>query len=54
MITFIHNCYGFQNFEEEKELIVRQMFLISAALTGFSMINNHLLMINKKLLVCGN
>lgn len=52
--VYIQNFYGFENFQEEKGSILRNLIVLFVGLLSFQVLNNHLVVINKKLILCGN
>lgn len=53
-LLYIQNCYGFENFEQEKVKIAKNILIIFVGLFAYSVMSNHLDLINKKLIVSGN
>lgn len=53
-VSYIQCFYGFENFSQEKEAILRNLTIIFIGILSFQVLNNHLVVINKKLILCGN
>lgn len=53
-MIYIHNIYGFDNFNEQGDKIIQQGIYIFGGMLSFVMINTHLLMIDQKVILSGN